>query len=303
MSTLYHPDQTIPVTSGIYKIICTFTDKCYIGSTANLRKRHREHFSKLHKKTHCNQRLQNAWNKYGSDAFVFEVIELVLPPFLLEREQYWLDKLKPSFNLAPVAGSLLGMERAPEHTEKIRIALLGKPSPMRGIARTPETIEKIKSSKQAKNAPHMPWERICEHCGEAFFNREHPHQKFCSPKCGGASKRKQIQRTCVICGKEFYRQPTKISDYCSAECSYQGLRKDVTEAFWAKVDKTAECWLWIGGKSKSGHGLFTMGKHGHTIGAHRFAYEQMHGAIPTGMRAYHHCNNPSCVRPTHLFLR
>lgn len=300
MSTLYH--DSIPAASGIYRITCVPTDKFYIGSTANLRKRCREHFSKLRSGKHCNQRLQNAWEKYGSNAFTFEVIELVLSSFLIEREQHWIDSLHPHFNLAPVAGSLLGMEHTPEHREKIKVALLGKPSPMRGIARSPETIEKIKSTKRTKGIPHLPWERPCEHCGKTFFNREHPRQKFCSIDCGKASKKRQIKRTCVICGKEFQRQATKISNYCSAECSYQGLRKDVTEAFWAKVDKTPECWIWTGGKAKSGHGLFTMGAHGRTIGAHRFAYEQVYGAIPTKTHVHHRCNNPSCVRPDHLFI-
>ena len=111
-----------------------------------------------------------------------------------------------------------------------------------------------------------------------------------------------IKGTCTVCGKEFQRQPAKMSPYCSAECSYQAQRKDIAAAFWAKVDKSGDCWLWTGGKAKFGHGLFTMGARGRTIGAHRFAYEQAYGPIPNGLSVCHHCDTPACVRPDHLFL-
>lgn len=291
----------IPAVSGIYRIVCTITGKFYIGSTTNLQRRYREHFNELCRRVHCNRKLQNAWDKHGPEAFAFEIIEFVLPPFLLEREQYWIDKLKPSFNLAPVAGSALGVKRTPEHIEKIRQALLGRVSPMRGIPRLPETIEKVRRTKQAQFA-HINRECICENCGKPFSTRKYRTQRFCSRECGNNSRKQQVQRTCVVCGKDFQRQSAKISNYCSAACSYQGLRKDIAEAFWAKVDKTDECWIWTGAKGKSGHGLFKMGGKGRTVGAHRFAYEQTCGPIPNGLLVCHHCNNPSCVRPEHLFL-
>lgn len=105
--------NSIPQSSGIYQILCTSTNKVYIGSAINLQRRYKEHWKQLKGNRHTNNYLQNAWNKYGETAFQFDVIELVLFSFLLEREQYWIDRTKSSdpqfgFNICPTAGSNLG---------------------------------------------------------------------------------------------------------------------------------------------------------------------------------------------------
>lgn len=139
----------IPTASGIYKIICTANKKIYIGSSINLRDRRNAHFSELRRNKHGNRHLQNAWNKYGEQAFTFEVVEFVLPMSLTSREQHWLNLLSPfgkkGFNLAPEAGSSLGVKRlpcAPETIEKIRQGNLGKNV-------SPETREKLRGNTYA----------------------------------------------------------------------------------------------------------------------------------------------------------
>ena len=120
----------IPSTSGIYRIACLATGKLYIGSAINLSNRRRVHLHHLRQNKHHSITLQRAWNKHGEENFLFEVIELVLPAFLLEREQYWLDTLKPfgehGYNVNRVAGSRIGMMHSPETREKLRLANLGK---------------------------------------------------------------------------------------------------------------------------------------------------------------------------------
>ncbi len=131
--------STIPATSGIYRIVCIPTGKFYIGSAQNLRKRWADHRNGLIRQDHGNAKLQRAWNKYGEEAFRFEVIELVLTPFLLEREQYWLDKtqaVKKGFNIAPTAGSTQGRLFSQEAKDKIGAANRGK-------KRTPEVRTKL----------------------------------------------------------------------------------------------------------------------------------------------------------------
>lgn len=76
------------------------------------------------------------------------------------------------------------------------------------------------------------------------------------------------------------------------------------ERFWSKVDKQSNgCWIWTAGKKKKmGYGLFYSDKYRRTVLAHRMAYELSVGLIPDGLHVLHHCDNPSCVRPDHLFL-
>src|SRR6476469_2853915 len=120
----------IPFSSGIYRITCTSNGRIYIGSAVNLRGRWRVHSHHLRHDTHHSITLQRAWNKYGEEAFAFDVLELVLPAFLLEREQYWLDTLLPfddnGYNINRTAGSRQGMQVSLAAREKLRLANLGK---------------------------------------------------------------------------------------------------------------------------------------------------------------------------------
>lgn len=87
------------IKSGIYKIVNLTNKKIYIGSAKNLIKRWKRHLTDLKNKTHHNIHLQRAWEKYGSDSFIFEIIEYVPDVTkLYEREQHYIDILKP-FNL------------------------------------------------------------------------------------------------------------------------------------------------------------------------------------------------------------
>lgn len=80
---------------GVDKITNIINGKFYIGSSNNIKNRWHQHKKKLNEGTHGNTHLQRAWDKYGCDNFIFEIIEECSPEVQFEREQYYLDTLNP----------------------------------------------------------------------------------------------------------------------------------------------------------------------------------------------------------------
>jgi hypothetical protein len=84
------------------------------------------------------------------------------------------------------------------------------------------------------------------------------------------------------------------------------MNTNLSKRIWGKVDKSAECWVWIGYKQPFGYGVINTGSR--TDGSratklvHRVVYELEFGPIPEGGCILHKCDNPSCVKPDHLFL-
>lgn len=124
-----------------------YPDKIYIGSAVSFSERKSIHLHRLKKGNHPNKKLQNHFNKYGFNDLCFEIVEVVADKNnLLNREQFFIDTLKPKFNILKVAGSWLGHKHNSESVKKISKSLLGNKKRL-GKTHSEITKEKIRESK------------------------------------------------------------------------------------------------------------------------------------------------------------
>lgn len=78
-------------------------------------------------------------------------------------------------------------------------------------------------------------------------------------------------------------------------------REPLDVRFWAKVDKSGDCWEWTGYKQRQGYGSMSAAPLGlRSMLAHRIAFTLASGPIPEGVQIDHICRNRGCVNLSHL---
>lgn len=121
---------------GTYRIINVINGKCYYGSSINIHKRFIQHKSNLRNNKHHCKSLQNAWNKYTVNGFVFEVIEECCKSQLLLKE----NTLLQNDNIY--------------NSVKEAYSVSGKNHPMFGRKHSQESINKIKQRRSTQKIIH-----------------------------------------------------------------------------------------------------------------------------------------------------
>nr|YP_009722256.1 hypothetical protein [Morchella importuna]QGN66658.1 hypothetical protein [Morchella importuna] len=129
--------------SGIYRWTNKYTGDTYIGQSINLSARFIHYFNTSYLTSKKQLIISRALIKYGYSGFSLEILEFCEKSDLLEREQYYLDLLKPEYNILKIAGSSLGFKHSEDTKAKISKSLkgiyVGKNSALFGRVHSEET--------------------------------------------------------------------------------------------------------------------------------------------------------------------
>ena len=113
--------------TGIYQIQSNIKpERIYIGSSVNIRVRWNKHLTDLRLNKNSSPKMQYHYNKYGQSDLVFSILLICDKIDLLKREQEYIDKFNPYFNIYKIAGSPLGSKRTDEMKKNISKIMTGK---------------------------------------------------------------------------------------------------------------------------------------------------------------------------------
>ena len=159
--------------SGIYRILNTVNGKQYIGSSKDLDSRKNKHFNRLNRNDHENEHLQRAFNIYGEQAFLFEILLECSEGDLIQEEQQFIDEAVAQngrenlYNICPTADRRIiaeetrkkisiansGRHPSEETKKKQSLANSGENHPNFGEPRSEETKKKLSIINFGENNP------------------------------------------------------------------------------------------------------------------------------------------------------
>lgn len=149
--------------TGIYKIQSLFhKERCYIGSAIDINRRFYVHLRNLRLKKH-NPKFQHHFDKYSIRDLELEILEsfeFKSKEHLLQREQFYIDLLKPYFNASPTACSPLGVKRNEEQRIRINNSHKGQIGWKSGLSfkkYKPLTHDEMKEKVREAFILHQQW--------------------------------------------------------------------------------------------------------------------------------------------------
>ena len=194
--------------TGVYEILNTITKERYIGSASRIGKsnslsgfyvRFEKHKSLLKSNKHYNIHLQRAYNKYGENNFNFNVLSICPPEYCTKLEQWFLDNLKPEYNIRKIADSNKGIKFTAEHKEKLSKSIKNSLKNKVDNSYRKRIGETLKITKLNKKNPYKRTEQGLIDNREK--RRNHPHiAKLDSEKVKDIKimlKNKETMKTCA----------------------------------------------------------------------------------------------------------
>lgn len=179
---------------GIYSILNTKVNKQYVGSSVYINKRWGSHLSDLRRGAHPNKHLQRSWNLHGEENFIFSLLEPIQEiNKIAEREQFWMNALKPAYNLRPVAENNTGFRHSEESKKKMSEASRARgarPPSRAGISPTQQSIEKQRLKLVGKKRPPEVGAKISA-SKKGYKFTEEARAKMSLAKLGNQNRRKK----------------------------------------------------------------------------------------------------------------
>lgn len=220
---------------GIYSITHTETGRCYVGQSSSLGTRWLWHKAALRRRAHPNTMLQRTWDKYGPECFEFVVLEHVTSTSdLCDREQHWMDTLKPVYNSAPAAGTTRGLKHPPrDQSFKERMRALKT-----GTKHHPETIEKLRLIAAASEykLPTESRAKISAKLQGRTFTPEH-REKLRQALLGRKLPQEHIDK--VIAANTGKKRTAEQREKFSKAQQQAALRRKLLQTQEAKSDATS----------------------------------------------------------------
>lgn len=159
--------------SSVYCVLNIYTNRRYVGSTTKFSKRKTHHLYDLRNKIHSSKLLQEDYEKYGEDSlkfFILEDVETFNLDELINREQYWIDKYKPEYNVNQIAGYRFP-KKTEEAKDRIRKRMTGRKQSQEEKDRRAESIKKFWATHPAKTIP----QEMREHLSKINTGKRNPN--------------------------------------------------------------------------------------------------------------------------------
>lgn len=212
---------------GIYRIRNLINGKCYYGSSKDIESRWKNHKKALYDNSHYNTILQRAWNKYGAENMIFEIVEECEKSVLLEKEQKYLDK-NPEYNIGKSSNGGDNLTKNPRKSEIVNIIT------KRIIDRYSKMTDEEKIEKHSQPLEKNPnWKggisiAYCKTCGKKIsqgctYCKDHVQYDREKEKNSFYGKKHSDETIKILREKRIGKKPTNMKQVMIDSIIYESL--------------------------------------------------------------------------------